>query len=103
MEFTGQENHNISLSDATKMTAAFRGKNPNMTKASFFGRDAIERILGQEGCTGIRVYYGEDASSKMSPVLVGVTAKGDDLFNGELAELGGQCPPHCAEGSPLNS
>lgn len=101
MEFTGQENHEITLNDAIQMTTAFQNTNPNMTKASFFGRDAIERILNQEHCVGIRIYGGIDGSEKQSPVLVGVTSSGEDLYEGELAELGGNCPPFCAPNSPL--
>jgi hypothetical protein len=54
MSFTGNENHNISLTDASALTANFRtGKPANTILGFFYGKQAIQNILNQEDCVGI--------------------------------------------------
>jgi hypothetical protein len=104
MNYTGHENHSISLPDAAAMTQRFRNANPPGTIISeYFGADAINSILSQPGCVGIRLYYAMDDNSVQHHVISGVDANGDDLFNGVLADNGQTCPPNCATVNPLNS
>jgi hypothetical protein len=106
MSFTGHENHAISLQEASAMTKRFRDNQTSATyiKAEYFGRDAIEAILNQENCVGIRAYYAIDENMVNKLVLVGVDASENDLFNGVLAEKGFVCPPTCStNASPLNA
>jgi hypothetical protein len=102
MSFTGNEDHSISLQDAVALTSRYQQRNPNAVKAEFFGRDAIKAILDQEGCVGIRIYYGLDENGKNHLVLVGADADENDLHEGVLAERAQQCPPICpTNNSPL--
>jgi hypothetical protein len=104
MTFTGQENHQISLNDAAALTSRYRAQmGTRILKGGFFGKDAIQAILNQADCVGIRYYYGLDANNIQVLVLVGTNAKGDDLVNGELAEMSIPCPDWCGGPNALNS
>lgn len=103
MAFTGNENHDIPLSTASQWTANYRNANPNQTKGHFFGKNAIDAILAQQGCVGIRIYYALDDSGSKQLILVGVTSDGNDLYNGLLAERSFKCPPDCGNANPLNA
>jgi len=102
--FTGDEDHNISLEEAAQMTSRFRATIPPGAKTGgFFGRTAIRQILAQEGCVGIRYYYGLNDNNDPVLILSGVDTNGNDIFEGELAEISSPCPPNCSEPNPLNS
>lgn len=102
--FKGDENHDISLAEAAEMTARFRDTISAGDKiGGFFGKTAIKNILQQEGCVGIRYYYGLDGNDKPVLVLVGVDANGDDLYQGNLAEVSFPCPTYCSTANELNS
>jgi hypothetical protein len=104
MDFTGNEDHEISLDDAAKLTANYRiSAGPKALLGSYFSMDGINKILDQEGCIGIRIYNGLTESREQCFVLSGVNSNGDDLYDGELAEYGTGCPPHCGQSNPLNS
>lgn len=103
MSFTGNEDHTISLQDASAWTAAYRAANPQATKGHFFGKAAIEAILNQTGCVGIRLYYAIDTKGQKQIIVVGANANEDDLVNGLLAERSKPCPPYCGTNNALNS
>ena len=105
MNFTGNENHEISLNEAAELTQRFRDNLPviDNTIAEYFGKSALEDLLSQQDCIGIRVYYGIDSDMKKHLVIVGVNEEGNDLYNGALMELGKPCPPICPDSNPLNS
>ena len=104
MSFTGREKHDISLADAAVLTARYRATVPvSARKAGFFGRDAIETILAQVDCVGIRYYHGIDDNDEPVIVLTGVTVDENDLFNGRLMDFSQPCPPRCSADNPLNS
>jgi hypothetical protein len=104
MSFTGEENHDIDLATASKWTKNYRQANPEDLKAHFFGKAAIQAILNQDNCVGIRMYYALDDLGVKHLVLVGANASENDLYNGLLAERSKPCPTICDKsGSPLNS
>lgn len=96
-----RDKHWIDLDSATQLTANWRKKNPKAPKAMRFTRAALDRILKQDGCKGVRIYYAMKADGAWTLVLVGTDAKGRDLVNGEVAEEASPCPPDCDERSPL--
>lgn len=102
MSFTGNENHEISLAAAAILTENYRNQNPNATLGGFFGKTAIEAILAQPGCVGIR-YYNAIDNNEPTLVLVGVDANQNDLYNGPLAEFSKPNPPYTSISNPLNS
>jgi hypothetical protein len=106
MSFTGSEDHSIDLTTASSWTANYRGADSSGVKAHFFGKNAIQQILNQSGCVGIRIYYALDDNGDKQLILVGADSSENDLYNGYLAERSIVCPTHCGSStstSPLQS
>lgn len=100
--FTGRENHTVPLSAASAMTRSFRRTvSPGTVIGGFFGRDAIQSILSQSGCVGIRAYYAYDEGNSPTLVLVGVNESGDDMTGGVMLERWFPCPPFCPQDNEL--
>lgn len=103
MAFTGNEIHTITLADASNLTKTHRDNNPLEVKGFYYSKSAIEEILNQPECVGIRIYFGEEASGDKKLVIVGVEANEDDIETGHIAEYGLPCPSNCGSNNPLNS
>lgn len=104
MSFTGHEDHSITLQEASEWTANYRDASAaGSTIAHFFGKDAIQAILNQSNCVGIRIYYAIDDVGEKQLVLVGANAAENDLYEGLLADRGYGCPVNCSSANPLNS
>ena len=102
MAFTGEEDHGMSLEEAAKLTANFRRSVSTGTMlGGFFGKTALSDILNQAGCVGMRIYNGLLGDGKATYVLVGVNSAGEDLEDGEIAEIMFPCPLICPESSSL--
>jgi hypothetical protein len=83
----------------------------HITKAHFFGRQIIEKILRQPSCVGIRIYYAIDDEGQKQLILVGADEKRANLWpstkvkgkKGVMGDGGGNttadgsypCPPNC--------
>jgi hypothetical protein len=102
MAFNGTEGGQISLQTGADLTAEYRRLNPNDRKGHFFGKDILQEILDQQGCMGIRMYYGLDGDGQKELVIVGAEASEDDMTN-LVADLSAPCPNACAKANPLNS
>lgn len=103
MAFTGNEAEEFPLETAAEWTKNYRETiNPGDVHAHFFGKNIIQKILDQEGCMGIRIYYALDESGKKQLIIVGADAEENDIYNGVIAERSYTCPPFCATNSPLN-
>lgn len=104
MMFSGYENHDIPLDLASQWTKNFRTANPgpNIIKAHFFGKEAIDKILAQKECAGIRIYYALDEVGKKHLIVTGAREDGSDIYNGLLAERSFMCPPFCGGGGFTN-
>lgn len=101
---TGNENHSITLSDAAKMTKAYRQSiTAGSTIAHAFGKSAIQAILNQSGVVGVRIYYGLNEEGEKQLIVVGTDTLGNDLYTGLLAERSLHCPEDCSSANPLNS
>lgn len=106
--FTGNENHDIDLDDAAKLTKNYRDTFSSRTditfiKAEYFGKSAVTNMLAQDGCVGMRIYYGLDEEDVPKLVLVGVDSSGNDMVEGTILEMGHLCPPSCSTNNALNS
>jgi hypothetical protein len=107
VNFTGTENHRLPEETGLAMMERFRADNPFDAYGWYFGRKAIEELLGQPDCVGIRIYGGADESGKFSPVLFGVTEDGRDINGAGLSkelkpsvivlEMAAPCPPYCKD------
>ena len=117
--------HFISLKTAVAMTRLYRQEYENILQppyrgkgilpfAEAFDRAAFDAVLAQDGCAGLRIYYGMDADLKVHAIIVGTDAKGNDLLPQGAArggaepedliiEKGNRCPDLCSNDSPLNN
>jgi hypothetical protein len=94
-----RRNHRITLRTAQQLITRYRVFASEQGGA--FSRQAVERLLDQKGCTGLRIYYGMHDDGSPAPVLVGVDPKGNDLSQGIILEEHLPCPPFCAVRSAL--
>ncbi len=104
---TGEEGGPIELEKAAGWTANYRHRHPNGTISQFFGQVILNRILQQDGCLGIRIYYANsqrlsgwqkffvglgnffikvvaNAEGEQRFVIAGVTQDGEDLLPGDM-------------------
>lgn len=95
--------HDIGLTEARDMISRFKRANPGKASGGAMTRVALDRILAQNGCAGVRMYYGLNPDMTMSLVLVGVDEHMNDMDEGELAERIFPCPPYCPIDSALDS
>jgi hypothetical protein len=103
MAFTGNEAEEFPLDTAAEWTKNYRETiTMGGTVSHFFGRDIINKILEQEDCMGIRIYYALDENGKKQLIIVGADANENDIYNGIIAERSVTCPPYCPTNSPLN-
>jgi len=104
MPFTGNENQKISLADASKLTKRYReATGTGEILGGYISRSALNKILDQSDCVGIRYYYGLEEDGTPQSVVVGVLANEDDIDDGEIAERAILCPPNCGKKNSLNS
>jgi hypothetical protein len=104
MPLTENENHSIPLNEASKMTANYRTSAPTGAPlGGFFGKNALQQMLNQQNCIGMRYYYGEKDDGTPVLVLVGVDTNGNDLVEGAILEWSNPCPPFCGNSNALNS
>jgi len=102
MSFNPNENHSITLAAASVMTKAYRDSDINSKIGGFFGKDAIQAILNQPTCVGLKFYFALD-NGNLTLVLCGAKTDENDLFEGVLAEDSLPDPPYHSTNNPLNS
>ena len=108
MAFNGNEGSLISRAEARELmdnyedSAAFPAN--NHTKGMLFGKNRIEALLAQPGCTGLRIYYGKTGTANTDEakmIIVGTDSEGNDMTN-LILDAGLPCPSYCpSEGSRL--
>lgn len=101
MSFKGTEGGPISLQLAGEWTQNWRTNHPGAKKGLFIGRDAIEDLLNQEGCMGIRIYFAINNEDAHTAVLVGAGTDEDDMTE-IVVDMGVSCPPFCGNNNVLN-
>lgn len=102
MSFNPNQDHSISLAEAAVLTKAYRDANPGAKIGGFFGKAAIEAILNQTDCVGLKYYFAIE-NGEPTLVLCGAKADQDDLYQGLLAENDVTDPPNSSTPNPLNS
>ena len=103
MPFSGNENHFVGITEAEQLTANYRNANPNALLGGFFGQAAIQAVLSQPGCVGIRYYFAQNADGTPTLVLTGTDANMNDLWQGIVLDMSMPCPRFCSTPNPLNS
>ncbi|TAE86862.1 MAG: hypothetical protein EAY81_04950 [Bacteroidetes bacterium] len=102
MSFNGTEGAPIALATAAQWTANYRNAaGTGVIKAHFFGRDILEKILAQDGCMGIRMYYAINDEGVQQLILVGADAHEKDQVDGTVADFSIPCPSRCDTSSSL--
>lgn len=102
-KFNGTEGAPIERDIAANWTRNYREKaEPDpvqgvVIKGHFFGREILQKILDQDGCMGIRMYYARDEKGQQQLILVGATAEGEDMTGGTIADKSRFCPPDCVK------
>lgn len=97
--------HKITLETAKAFTKKFRenkallldgtyaGKEPLFEHATI-DRAAIDAILAQKDCVGLRVYLGLNSNDEVVPVYIGVDTNDNELID-EIMDDNKRCPPTC--------
>ena len=94
-----KRDHKITVAQARALMGKKHQSLP--TRGGHFPREAIESILNQPGCEGIRFYYGGNADGSPALVMVGIDAELADMTDGEIIDTHYPCPPFCDDGSAL--
>jgi len=114
MAFTGNEDHKIDIEDGAILTRRYRDEMElgieeeeieDYCLGGYFSKAAIQTLLAQRDCVGIRVYYGLDADGTQKLVLVGVDANENDQVGVDhcCADAMIPCPESCGNDNMLNS
>jgi hypothetical protein len=102
-QYTGQENHVITIDQAVKFIQNFKNfPSAPSIKGAYFGRSAFDKVLAQPGCIGIRYYYAKKDDGTPTIVFVGVDGSGNDMTGGPVMDDGWPCPPFCGPPGVLN-
>lgn len=102
-QYTGQEDHVVTLDQAVKYVQSFTGfTSGSKVKAVYYGRNIFDKILATNGSVGVRFYFGQTNDGTPTLVLVGVDSTGADLTGGPIGEAGLPCPPFCPSPGVLN-
>ena len=98
----------LDLKLAKSWVAKFKGSvGPDEIQSRYFGRDVIDQILAQQGCTGLRIYYAINDGGEKVLIISGVDSTGANmvptsptLVAGEntLADASLPCPGYCPNG-----
>ena len=100
--FTGHEKHDISLAEASILTANYRRTMPTGSiVGGYVSGDAIRSLLAQPGAVGIRSYFAKEENGTPTLVFVGVDASGNDLSDGKIVQKIFLCPPFCGAENAL--
>jgi len=109
-----EQDHHITRDEALRIIRAHRahlrdaarsGVAPRIeaTPVRCFHRKGIDRLLGQPGCTGVRIYPARHDDGRATIVLVGIAADGTDMTHGEFVQQPIDCPPDCDDASVLHT
>jgi len=100
MALPAPKSHRITLNDAADQA---RRSVKRTHKGGLFLRKDLDDLLAQPGCAGLRYYYGRNAASQDTLILVGVDNDGNDQVQGVVMEDCFLCPPICGTANSLNS
>ncbi len=110
--YNGSDGGRIDLTTARQWVKNFRDANqsPSEIVSHYYGRNTLDQILSQPGCTGIRVFYGINDSQEKELLVVGVDNKGNNMLPASPVVVPGDnsvmdnsypCPPFCPPGETL--
>jgi len=107
-KYDGTDGGPIDLTTARQWVKNFRATIPPAeVRSHYFGRDIVDTILAQPGCTGLRIYYAINDKKEKEIIISGADDTGEDMLPGEGAEGSGgntladasyPCPSVCPTG-----
>jgi hypothetical protein len=92
-------NHRVSHQVARRLRLGYIKKYANKPGALITGaynRKIFEKILGQQGCIGIRFYPGLDGKGKVTLLFCGIDRYANDILAGTIGDIPVRCPPMCS-------
>ncbi len=103
MAYNGKEGDMISKEDARLLMTNYRNSPAypanNLIEGILFGKDPIIDLLSQNGCKGIRIYYGKAGISNADApqmIIVGTDVDGNDMTAEYILDAGVPCPSFCS-------
>lgn len=102
MSFDGREGEFYTPEKAGEFTRRYRAAKINPIEGGFIGREKLQAILDQDGCMGIRVYFGLDEDNTMNMVFVGADVEHNDILD-KVVEFIKKNPPYGSSPNSLNS
>ncbi len=108
--YDGSDGGRIDLTTARQWAQNYRSAYPNDIRSYSFGRDILDQILSQPGCTGIRVYMAVTPQNERTLLIAGVNSKGETMLpssptvvpgENSILEFSFPCPPYCPPGADL--
>lgn len=94
----------ITLDEASQMTARYRNSiQPGETISYTISKEFVARIIAQDNCHGLRIYYGINEDGVKNLVINGTDQLNNDMYDGLIADGMIICPADCFADSPLNS
>ena len=105
-KYDGTDGGPIDLATAKKWVKNFRDsvKDTDEVRSHYFGCNVISKILQQEGCTGLRIYYALNDKHEKEILILGVNDKGVNMLpasgvlgdgGNTIADISYPCPPTC--------
>ncbi len=111
MSFKGNEGGPISRETAKQWIENYqsseraKAQEKTIINAHFFGKEKIQKLLDQEGCVGLRVYYGKDSNGGQKLFMVGASSDMDNIIPADtksastddnfILDESWDCPPYC--------
>jgi len=106
MAFNGTEGRMIPRNEARQLMDDYQNSPAfpanNHVEGLLFGKAHVAQILEQEGCVGIRIYYGKEGVLPEGPpqlIIVGTDEEGNDMSEGLILDTGLPCPSYCSSQS----
>lgn len=93
----------ITLNQAEIETHAYQNSNQfqGLTKSCAIDASDYSQLLAQPGCVEVRTYFALNANNRLTIVVVGVDAQGEDITSGVILGDTKDCPFYCPNNSPL--
>lgn len=83
----GEINHAFSLKDSADYTLRYRERfGENTLPGGYFPKSILKQIIEQEGCMGLRYFFGHDELSELTLVVAGVDAAGSTMVDDIIAQ-----------------
>ncbi len=78
----------ITLQEAITMTHAYQNSPQfaGLTKAGLISATAVQDLLNQPGCVGVRIYFALNAYNNLTLVLVGTDTNENDMTSGIILD-----------------